>query len=347
MPTSSLIDRAAAYFQRLQGEIVAGLERLDGGTFRKDTWQRPGGGGGITRVLADGSVFEKAGVNFSDVFGELRSDFAASLPGSGTRFRATGISLVLHPRSPRVPTVHANFRRIERAGASLADAPAGGMAPSGNDGLESSGWFGGGADLTPYYLVREDAAHFHRTLKTACDVFDASLYPRFKAWCDEYFFITHRGEPRGIGGVFFDYLGAGSERAAGGRAVAAASIESDPERAFDFVRRLGDAFLPAYAPIVERRRNDPWGDAERSWQLIRRGRYAEFNLVYDRGTLFGLRTDGRVESILMSLPPEARWEYCHEPRPGSVEAETLAAIRARPAWAEEISESGTRPEGSR
>jgi coproporphyrinogen III oxidase len=306
-----LIERAAAYFQELQDRIVAGLERLDGGKFREDRWDRPGGGGGRTRVLAEGEVFEKAGVNFSDVHGEFNAEMARALPGTGTSFRATGISLVLHPRNPHVPTVHANFRRLERG---------------------STGWFGGGADLTPYYLQREDVTHFHRTLKQACDGSDPALYPRFKRWCDDYFFITHRGEPRGIGGIFFDYLGAGAEKTAGRPEVAASAVEGDAEALFDFVRRAGDAFLPAYEPIVSRRRGMAFTEAQRRWQLLRRGRYVEFNLIYDRGTIFGLRTDGRVESILMSLPAEARWEYCHEPAPGSPEAEVLAAIRARGEW---------------
>jgi coproporphyrinogen III oxidase len=305
-----LIERAADYFQSLQDRIVAELERVDGGRFREDRWDRPGGGGGRSRVLADGAVFEKAGVNFSDVHGSFSPEFAATLPGEGREFRATGISLVLHPRSPHVPTVHANFRRLQRG---------------------AGGWFGGGADLTPYYVQPEDARHFHRTLKRACDAHDPSFHPRFKAWCDDYFTITHRGEPRGVGGVFFDYLGAGAETMAG-RTGAPAALEADPERLFAFVRGVGDAFLDAYVPIVERRRAEPWGEEQRRWQLIRRGRYVEFNLVYDRGTIFGLRTDGRVESILMSLPPEARWEYCHEPAPGTPEADTLQAIRARRDW---------------
>jgi coproporphyrinogen III oxidase len=261
-------------------------------------------------------VFEKAGVNFSDVHGEFNEAMAAALPGSGSRFRATGISLVLHPRNPHVPTVHANFRRLERG---------------------NSGWFGGGADLTPYYLRPEDAIHFHRTLKAACDASDPGFYSRWKRWCDQYFFITHRNEPRGVGGLFFDYLGAGGEATAGATPAVASPAEADPERLFDFVRQAGDAFLPAYAPIVERRREAPWTAEERHWQLIRRGRYVEFNLIYDRGTIFGLRTDGRVESILMSLPPEVRWEYCHEPAAGSPEAETLAGIRAQLDWASRTS----------
>jgi coproporphyrinogen III oxidase len=307
-----LIDRAAEYFQSLQDRIVAGLERLDGSRFREDRWDRPGGGGGRSRVLSEGAVFEKAGVNFSDVHGEFNKEMAAALPGSGTRFRATGISLVLHPRNPHVPTVHANFRRLERG---------------------DTGWFGGGADLTPYYVRAEDAVHFHRTLKAACDASDLGFYPRWKRWCDQYFFITHRSEPRGVGGLFFDYLGAGAEATAGAPPAAPSALEGEPERLFDFVRQAGDAFLPAYAPIVERRRDEPWTEEQRRWQLLRRGRYVEFNLIYDRGTIFGLRTDGRVESILMSLPPEVRWEYCHEPAAGSPEAETLAAIKGQFDWA--------------
>lgn len=308
----TLIDRAAAYFRELQDRIVGELERLDGGSFREDSWTRPGGGGGRSRVLTDGALFEKAGVNFSDVHGELGKELGSAFPGSGSTFRATGVSLVLHPRNPHVPTVHANYRRLERGDA---------------------GWFGGGADLTPYYLRPEDATHFHRTLKGACDASDPGFHPRFKAWCDRYFFLPHRNEPRGVGGLFFDYLGAGAERTAGGPPAPASPVEGDPERLFDFVRQAGDAFLPAYVPIARRRRDEPWTPEQRRWQLIRRGRYVEFNLIYDRGTIFGLRTDGRVESILMSLPPEVRWEYCHEPPAGSPEAVTLEAIKGQLDWA--------------
>jgi len=310
--SDALMERAADYFRGLQDRIVAALERADGGRFREDSWQRPGGGGGRTRVLADSGLFEKAGVNFSDVHGTLRPEMSAALPGSGPSFRAVGISLVLHPRSPHVPTVHANFRRIERG---------------------DKGWFGGGADLTPYYLRVEDAAHFHRTLKAACDRHDPALHPRFKAWCDRYFFITHRGEPRGLGGVFFDYLGAGAEAQAREPPAGQTALERDPEACFAFVRGVGDAFLDAYLPIVERRRAQPFTPEERRWQLLRRGRYVEFNLVYDRGTVFGLKTDGRIESILMSLPTEARWEYCHEPAAGSPEAELVAALKSLRDWA--------------
>ena len=253
-----------------------------------------GGGGGVARVLQEGAVFEKGGVNWSRVEGELPADFAAQMPGEGRAFRATGVSLVIHPRSPMVPTTHANFRMLEKG---------------------DKCWFGGGADLTPYYLFREDAQHFHGTLRAACDR-HAPLgdYPRFKKWCDEYFYLGHRGETRGVGGIFFDYLdGSGSER--------------DLEDIFAFVRDVGRAFVPAYLPIVQRRRNLPYGDRERHWQLIRRGRYVEFNLIHDRGTVFGLKTNGRTESILMSLPPLVRWEYDVHPEPGSREAELLSALK--------------------
>jgi coproporphyrinogen III oxidase len=271
---------ARAFFERLQTQICDGLEAEDGGKFKSDRWSRSGGGGGLTRVLTDGGVFEKAGVNFSAVEGTLKPDFAATLPGDGVEFRATGVSLVLHPKSPRVPTTHANFRCLRRG---------------------SAVWFGGGADLTPYYPVREDAEHFHRTWKTVCDRHDGAFYPRFKKWCDEYFFLPHRGETRGVGGIFFDQL----------------------EGPFAFVRDAGEAFLSSYLPIVRRRQNDAWGERERQFQLQRRGRYVEFNLLYDRGTVFGLRTDGRIESILMSLPPLVRWDYDVKYEAGTPEADLL------------------------
>jgi coproporphyrinogen III oxidase len=273
---------AQAYFEDLQSRICDALAAEDGkATFNRDRWERDGGGGGLTRVLTDGAVFEKAGVNTSAVHGQLRPEFAATLPGDGLTFFATGISLVLHPGSPRIPTVHANFRCLRRG---------------------STLWFGGGADLTPYYPVREDVQHFHRTWKTACDRHDPDFYPRYKKWCDEYFYLPHRGETRGVGGIFFDQL------------------HRDRSRDFAFVRDAGDAFLEAYLPIVRRRRHDTWGERERQFQLLRRGRYVEFNLLYDRGTTFGLKTDGRVESILMSLPPLVRWEYDAQPPAGSPEA---------------------------
>lgn len=311
------MERAAAYFRELQDRIVAALSRLDGSRFREDEWQRPGGGGGRSRVLENGNVFEKAGVNYSDVHGELRPDFARGLPGDGLRFRATGVSLVLHPRNPHIPTVHANFRRLERgAGAGMA------------------GWFGGGADLTPYYVYDDDAVHFHRTFKRACDAHHTSFFPRFKDWCDEYFYLPHRREPRGVGGIFFDYLGAGGEVTAGRQLSSPPPADLDGERLFAFVKAAGDAFLPAYLPIAERHVAHPYTEAERAWQLVRRGRYVEFNLIYDRGTIFGLKTDGRTESILMSLPSQVAWVYDHHPAPGSAEAISLEKIVAAKNWAD-------------
>jgi coproporphyrinogen III oxidase len=312
----TLAARAADYFRDLQDRIVAALERLDGGgRFLEDDWQRPGGGGGRSRVIAEGGVFEKGGVNFSDVFGEFRPDLARSLPGEGTGFRATGVSLVLHPRNPHVPTVHANLRFIQRG-------DSGGAA-----------WFGGGTDLTPYYVVPADATAFHRGLQGLCAAHEPALYPRFKAWCDRYFYLPHRKEPRGVGGIFFDYLGAGAETAAGEPSAPLTALERDPERVFAFVRTFGDGMLDAYYDIVARRSSQPWDEQQRDWQLLRRGRYVEFNLIFDRGTLFGLKTDGRTESILMSLPPEVRWRYGAAPAPGSAEAASLAAICAQRDWA--------------
>jgi coproporphyrinogen III oxidase len=274
-------DEAESYFKSLQDTITTSLGAIEGDSFREDLWGRDAGGGGRTRVIENGAVFERGGVNFSRVYGNLPEEFACEIPmGSGTEFFATGISLVIHPRSPKVPIVHANFRYLEKGGVT---------------------WFGGGADLTPCYPFDEDATHFHQTLKAACDRHDATYYPRFKKWCDEYFTIRHRGEMRGIGGIFFDYL------------------KDDLENTFRFVRTVGDAFLQAYVPIVEKRRSEPYGAKEREFQMLRRGRYAEFNLVYDRGTVFGLKTNGRAESILMSLPPIASWVYDYEPEPDSLE----------------------------
>lgn len=306
-------ERAVAYFRDLQTRIVERMETLDGRRFRTDVWERAGGGGGRACILGDGDLFEKAGINFSDVFGALRPELARGLPGDGLEFRATGLSLVLHPRSPRVPTVHANLRFLRRG---------------------DSAWFGGGTDLTPYYVVPEDAVLFHQTLADICGRHEATLYPRFKRWCDRYFYLPHRNEPRGVGGIFFDYLGAGAEASAGEPEPPVTSTwEGSPERVFSFVRDLGDHLMDAYATIATRRRSESWGERERDWQLLRRGRYVEFNLIHDRGTLFGLRTDGRIESILMSLPPEVRWRYASAPEPGSPEAASLEAILSRRDWA--------------
>jgi coproporphyrinogen III oxidase len=308
----SLKERARDFFANLQDEICRALEKLDGkATFREDQWQREGGGGGRTRVLEGGAVFEKAGVNFSAVHGSFPETFAATLPvGSGTDFFASGTSLVLHPWNPMVPTVHANFRYLERG---------------------SSGWFGGGTDLTPAYPYREDVVHFHQTLKDVCERFDATYYPRFKKWCDDYFTIKYRNEMRGVGGIFFDYLTAEQE----GR---------DLEWLFEFEQAAGRAFLPAYLPIAERRKDEPYTERERHFQLIRRGRYVEFNLVYDRGTKFGLETGGRIESILMSLPAEARWVYDYNPEPNSREAEAWAYFQPQD-WLGDEGESGRKGEG--
>ena len=301
MSERRLKERARDFFAGLQDDICRALERLDGAVgFREDLWRRAGGGGGRTRILANGAVFEKAGVNFSEVFGHFDERFAAPMPvGDGTAFFATGVSLVLHPWNPLVPTVHANFRYLERG---------------------TGGWFGGGCDLTPYYPYRDDVVHFHQTFKDACDHFDRSYYPRFKNWCDEYFYIRHRDETRGVGGIFFDYLTGEDARLP----IEKRNLEST----FDFVQLVGGAFLPAYLPIAERRKEEPYTERERQFQLIRRGRYVEFNLVYDRGTTFGLETRGRTESILMSLPALARWEYDYRPEPHSREAEACEYFKA-------------------
>ena len=290
--------RSAEVARALQDSITAALERLDGASFIEESWERDGGGGGRSRVLQGGGVFEKAGVNFSEVYGELSTEFAPSLPGEGRKFFATGVSLVLHPRSPRVPTCHANFRYIEKG---------------------EAWWFGGGADLTPYRLYEEDARHFHRMWREACDRHDSSYYPRFKKWCDEYFFLPHRGEARGVGGIFFDNLG------------------GDFAELLAFWTDAGHAFLPAYLPIVERRRDERYEEAERQFQLERRGRYVEFNLLYDRGTSFGLKTGGRVESILMSMPPLVSWmpscgpnADAQSPSPSVAGAEALLDVLRQP-----------------
>ena len=306
----TLKTRARDFFAELQDEICAALERLDGAAhFREDLWVRDEGGGGRTRIMENGALFEKAGVNFSEVDGRFDEAFAAKMPvGEGSKFFATGISLVLHPANPFVPTIHANFRYLERG---------------------SGSWFGGGTDLTPYYPYLEDVIHFHRTLKGACDKFDPWYYPRFKKWCDEYFFIKHRSEARGVGGIFFDYLTgkhADEPLEAGDKRP---SVDRGIELVFEFVQGIARAFLPAYAPIAERRRGEPFRERERDFQLIRRGRYVEFNLVYDRGTHFGLQTKGRTESILMSLPPVVRWAYDYHPEPGTREAEAWEFFRSR------------------
>jgi coproporphyrinogen III oxidase len=278
------------YLLDLQDRICAAFEAEDGeATFREDAWERPGGGGGRTRVLRQGAVLEQGGINFSHVFGtSLPASATAHRPElAGRGFQAMGVSLVMHPRNPYVPTSHANVRFF------VAE----------REGAEPVWWFGGGFDLTPYYGFDEDAVHWHRTARAACSPFGEDAYPRFKRWCDDYFFIKHRNEPRGIGGLFFDDLN-----------------EPGFERSFGFMRSVGDHYLSAYLPIVQRRKGTEYGERERAFQKYRRGRYVEFNLVYDRGTLFGLQSGGRTESILMSLPPEVSWRYDWHPEPGTPEA---------------------------
>lgn len=302
---AAIREAMGAVVRGTQDAICATVEDLDGeARFREDTWERPGGGGGRTRVLQDGALFEKAGVGVSEVWGALPPSAAQpmrasrGLPDGDLTFYAVGVSMVIHPRHPMIPTMHANYRYFEA---------------SGPDG--ASWWFGGGTDLTPSYLFEDDARHFHRTLKDACDRHDTGYYPRFKAWCDEYFHLPHRGERRGVGGIFFDDLASPSA-----------------EAALAFVRDAAGAIGPAYRPIVERRRSEPFSERNKEWQQIRRGRYVEFNLVYDRGTLFGLRTGARIESVLMSLPLTARWEYDHHPEAGSEEAALLEVLRTPRAW---------------
>ncbi len=293
------IDAVKQYLLDLQDRICRGLEEEDGGgRFREDRWERPVGGGGRSRVLEEGAVIEKGGVNFSHVHGDgLPPSATAGRPElAGRGFQALGVSLVIHPRNPYVPTSHANVRFF------IAEKP----------GAEPVWWFGGGFDLTPYYGFEEDAVHWHRTAQAACAPFGDEVYPRFKQWCDEYFFLRHRNEPRGVGGLFFDDLN-----------------EWGFDRCFAFMKSVGDHYLPAYRPIVARRKDTPYGERERDFQLYRRGRYVEFNLVYDRGTLFGLQTGGRTESILMSLPPLAAWRYDWHPAPGTPEAE-LYEVFLRP-----------------
>ena len=289
------------YLTGLQQTIVERLADLDGGSFLRDEWQRPQGGGGITRLIEGGALFERGGVGFSHVFGDnLPPSASAARPElAGRSFQAMGVSLVLHPRNPHVPTVHLNVRCFiaEKTGA----APV--------------WWFGGGMDLTPYYGFEEDAIHFHRSCRDALAPFGAEYHPRLKQWCDRYFFLKHRNEPRGVGGIFFDDL-----------------AEPDFATSFALTRSVGDHFLPAYVPIVERRRDLPYGERERDFQAYRRGRYVEFNLVHDRGTLFGLQSGGRTESILMSLPPVVHWRYDWQPQPGTPEARLYTDFLVAKDW---------------
>ncbi|MEH2374513.1 oxygen-dependent coproporphyrinogen oxidase [Nostoc sp.] len=315
--------RVRQFMQQLQDEISQRLENLDGvSKFIEDSWERPEGGGGRSRILRDGAIFEQAGVGFSEVWGEhLPPSILTQRPeAAGHGFYATGTSMVLHPQNPYVPTVHLNYRYFEAG---------------------PVWWFGGGIDLTPYYPFAEDAAHLHKTLKQACDQHHPEYYPVFKRWCDEYFYLKHRDETRGVGGLFFDYQDGEGGLYRGPNPNGEAAIYSNQvgtpatrnwEDLFAFVQDCGRSFLPAYVPIVERRHGIEYGDRQRNFQLYRRGRYVEFNLVYDRGTIFGLQTNGRTESILMSLPPLVRWEYGYQPEPNSPEAELYETFLKPQDW---------------
>jgi len=295
------VDQVREFLTELQELIVERLEQLDGMRFRRDAWQRPEGGGGLTCLIEEGNLFERGGVNFSHVMGAaLPPSASASRPElAGRAFQALGVSLVLHPRNPYAPTTHLNVRCF------VAEKP----------GAEPVWWFGGGMDLTPYYGFEEDAVHFHRICRNALLPFGPDHYPRFKKWCDEYFYLRHRREPRGIGGIFYDDLNQGGF-----------------DLCFNLTESVGDHFLPAYVPILERRADIPYGERERDFQAYRRGRYVEFNLVFDRGTLFGLQSGGRTESILMSLPPLVKWRYDWRPEPGTPEARLYSDFLSARDW---------------
>ncbi len=294
-------DQIKSYFLNLQELIVSRMEALDGKPFRRDAWDRPEGGGGISRLVEDGNVLERAGVNFSHVMGDkLPPSATAHRPElAGRHWEAMGVSLVFHPRNPYIPTVHMNVRCF------IAE----------KEGEAPVWWFGGGMDLTPYYGFEEDAVHFHATCRKALDPFGSDWHPRFKKWCDEYFFLKHRNEPRGIGGIFFDDLNS-----------------ANFGTCFNLTQSVGDHFLPAYVPIFERRKDIPYSERERDFQAYRRGRYVEFNLVFDRGTLFGLQSGGRTESILMSMPPIVKWRYDWKPEAGTPEAKLYSDFLIPKDW---------------
>jgi len=297
--TTPDIELVKAYLLDLQDKICAALETEDGGAkFVEDKWDREAGGGGRTRLMTDGAIIEQGGVNYSHVYGDkMPGSATAHRPElAGRNFQAVGVSLVIHPKNPYIPTSHANVRFF------IAE----------KEGEEAIWWFGGGFDLTPYYGFEEDAKHWHETAKAACDPFGADVYDNYKKWCDDYFYLKHRNEPRGIGGLFFDDLNEGGF-----------------EHCFAFMKSVGDNFINAYLPIIQKRKNTPYGERERDFQLYRRGRYVEFNLVFDRGTLFGLQSGGRTESILMSLPPLVKWRYNWQPDPGTAE-EKLYNIFLKP-----------------
>ncbi|QXP51228.1 oxygen-dependent coproporphyrinogen oxidase [Cellulophaga sp. HaHa_2_1] len=297
-------DKFYAYIQTLQDTITSKLEEVDGAVkFQEDIWERPEGGGGRTRVIENGAVFEKGGVNISGVHGALPESMQQYFGVKDADFFACGLSLVLHPKNPMVPTVHANWRYFE-----MYD----------KEGTIVDQWFGGGQDLTPYYLFEEDAVHFHSTCKKACDAHNPEFYSKYKKRCDEYFWNTHRDEGRGLGGLFFDYC--------------KATDEMQMQDWYNFVTEVGDSFLEAYVPIVIKNKEKAYTPEQRTWQEIRRGRYVEFNLVHDKGTLFGLKTNGRIESILMSLPPHVQWVYDHQPEKGSEEEKLLAVLKNPKDW---------------
>lgn len=297
-------DKFYNYIQQLQDTICSALEQADGkAQFKQDIWKRPEGGGGRTRVIENGNVFEKGGVNISAVHGKLPQTMQNYFGVQEADFFACGLSLVLHPKNPFVPTVHANWRYFE-------------MYDTSGNVIQS--WFGGGQDLTPYYLFEEDAKHFHQVCKDACDKHNPEFYPKYKKQCDEYFWNAHRGEARGVGGLFFDYL------------KPTDSQSSDDW--YNFVTEIGNSFLNGYLPIVEKRKNLSYNQANRDWQEIRRGRYVEFNLIHDKGTLFGLKTNGRIESILMSLPPHVQWVYDHKPEKGSEEEKLIQVLKNPREW---------------
>ncbi|WP_028890961.1 oxygen-dependent coproporphyrinogen oxidase [Tenacibaculum sp. 47A_GOM-205m] len=293
-----------AYIQELQDTITSKLEAIDGkAKFQEDLWERAEGGGGRTRVIENGNIFEKGGVNISKVFGELPEALRKQFGVESGDFFACGLSLVIHPKNPFVPTVHANWRYFE-----MYDG----------DGNIVTQWFGGGQDLTPYYLFEEDAKHFHTVCKEACDKHHSDFYPKFKEICDNYFWNAHRNEARGLGGLFFDYL--------------KETEDFSMQDRYDFVTEVGNSFLNSYVPIVERRKDIAYTQEHKDWQEVRRGRYVEFNLVHDRGTLFGLKTNGRIESILMSLPPTVQWKYNHHPEEGSEEGKLLEVLAKPKNW---------------
>ncbi|CUS47784.1 MAG: coproporphyrinogen III oxidase HemF [Idiomarinaceae bacterium HL-53] len=304
MSEHAYLEQVKAFLMNLQDTICTGVESLDGkGSFAEDAWDRPGGGGGRSRVLKDGALVEQGGVNFSHVFGEqMPASATAHRPElAGRSFHACGVSLVLHPHNPYIPTTHANVRFF------IAE----------KEGAPPVWWFGGGFDLTPFYPFEEDVRHWHEISKQAVESFGDDYYPQYKKWCDEYFYLKHREETRGVGGLFFDDLNTNLQG------------ELDFEHAFGLMRSVGEHFLPAWLPIAQKRKDTPYGERQRQFQLYRRGRYVEFNLVYDRGTLFGLQTGGRTESILMSMPPLARWEYAYTPDEGSEEAKLYAYLNPR------------------